>query len=226
MILSWQQIPSSIISEILCKNLDGVVLDLEHGMFNLDELFSCIQVIKLSKRKCFVRLPDISKSNIKYCLDSGCDGIIFSTVENKKQCEEIIKNCHYPKIGKRGFGLVRQNFWGENKTFNSKPIIIPQIETEKSVRNLKDIIKFNFSYYLIGPYDLSASLNCLGSFEDPKFLQSIEKIESLVPRNRLGIHIPKDIKKEIFKYEDYGLKCLGMDTTAILDFYKNIKDTK
>ena len=34
MILSWQQIPSATISEIMCKGFDGVVLDTEHGSFN------------------------------------------------------------------------------------------------------------------------------------------------------------------------------------------------
>jgi len=33
----WQQIPSSTVSEILCHNdyFDGVVLDTEHGMFQI-----------------------------------------------------------------------------------------------------------------------------------------------------------------------------------------------
>ena len=34
MILSWQQIPSPLISEIMSHNFDGVVLDTEHGCFN------------------------------------------------------------------------------------------------------------------------------------------------------------------------------------------------
>ena len=46
MILSWQQIPSPSISEIMCRGFDGVVLDTEHGCYNNETLFCCIQVIK------------------------------------------------------------------------------------------------------------------------------------------------------------------------------------
>jgi 2-keto-3-deoxy-L-rhamnonate aldolase RhmA len=219
--LSWQQIPSSIISEILSKKLDGVVLDNEHGVFNLESLFSCIQTVKLSKKICLVRLSEVSRDNIKHCLDSGCDGIIFSTIENKKQCLEIINGCFYPPKGKRGLGLVRENLWGiDSINFKKTPIIIPQIETKKSIENLQDIINFNFNYYLIGPYDLSLSLGCPGDFDNKKYLKAIRRIEKLVGKNKLAIHIPKNIDNEIKKYTNYGMTCLGMDTTAISSFYE------
>jgi 2-keto-3-deoxy-L-rhamnonate aldolase RhmA len=221
--LSWQQIPSTIISEILSKKLDGVVLDNEHGIFNLESLFSCIQTIKLANKICLVRLPKISKDFIKYCLDSGCDGFIFSTIENKKQCKKIIKNCFFPPLGKRGLGLVRDNFWGcHDLKLNKIPLIIPQIETKKAIENIKDIIGFNFNYYLIGPYDLSLSLGCPGEFDNKKYLNAIKTIENEINNDKLAIHIPRDIDENINKYKNYGLKCIGMDTTAISYFYDNL----
>jgi 2-keto-3-deoxy-L-rhamnonate aldolase RhmA len=223
--LSWQQIPSTIISEILSKKLDGVVLDNEHGVFNLESLFSCIQTVKLSQKICLVRLPKISKDTIKYCLDSGCDGFIFSTIETKKQCKKIIKNCFFPPLGKRGLGLVRYNFWGCNDfNLNKAPIIIPQIETKKAIDNLKGIISFNFNYYLIGPYDLSLSLGCPGDFYDEKYINAINKIECEIKNDKLAIHIPKNIDNHIHKYKNYGLKCLGMDTIALSCFYENFRN--
>lgn len=40
----WQQIPSVEITRIYCNtNFDAVVLDLEHGVFNNETLFSLIQ---------------------------------------------------------------------------------------------------------------------------------------------------------------------------------------
>ena len=89
MILSWQQIPSPLVSEILCRGFDGTVIDTEHGCFNNETLYSCIQVIKASKKRCFVRLTEVSNTMIRYCLDAGVDGLIFSTIETKKQCQKI-----------------------------------------------------------------------------------------------------------------------------------------
>jgi 2-dehydro-3-deoxyglucarate aldolase len=220
MILSWQQIPSPLISEIMCHNFDGVVLDTEHGCFNNETLYSCIQVIKASKKRCFVRLTDINKTMIRYCLDAGVDGLIFSTIETEKQCKEIIDYCFYSPKGKRGVGLVRQNFWGEKQLIQKSPIIIPQIETRLAVDNLTSILKYEFDYYLIGPYDLSLSLNITGLFDNELFLCYINKIMDLIPYSKTAVHIPNDIENQIEKYKQCAIKCLGMDTIAILEYNK------
>jgi len=223
MILSWQQIPSTLISEIMCHNFDGVVLDTEHGCYSNETLYSCIQVIKRSGKKCFVRLTEISNTLIRYCLDAGVDGLIFSTVETKEQCKKIVEYCYYSPKGKRGLGLVRQNMWGEKCLIQPEPIIIPQIETKDAIDNIKDIINFNFDYYLIGPYDLSLSLNTPGMFDNSQFKRYINEVNSKIPKENLAVHIPSDIKEQINKYEGYGIKCLGMDTVAILEFNKESK---
>lgn len=220
MILTWQQIPSPLVSEIMCYNYDGVVLDTEHGCYNNETLYSCIQVIKASKKRCFVRLTEVSKTMIRYCLDAGVDGLIFSTIETEEQCQQIVDYCYYNPKGKRGVGLVRQNFWGEKKLIQKSPIIIPQIETKLAVDNLTSILKYEFDYYLIGPYDLSLSLNVTGLFDNELFLCYINKIMDLIPYSKTAVHIPNDIENQIEKYKQCAIKCLGMDTIAILEYNK------
>jgi|TARA_R110000851_G_scaffold145221_5_gene284667 2-keto-3-deoxy-L-rhamnonate aldolase RhmA len=220
MILTWQQIPSPLVSEIMCHEYDGVVLDTEHGCYGLETLYSCIQVVKALNKKCLVRLTEVSKTMIRYCLDAGVDGLIFSTIETKEQCQKILDCCYYSPKGKRGLGLVRQNFWGEKQLIQEQPIIIPQIETKTAVDNLEEILKFNFDYYLIGPYDLSLSLNVPAKFDNDQFLCYINKIMDLIPQSKTAVHIPNDIENQIRKYENCAIKCLGMDTIAILEYNK------
>ena len=227
MILSWQQIPSPSISEIMCRGFDGVVLDTEHGCYNNETLFCCIQVIKANGKKCFVRLTEITNTTIRHCLDAGVDGLIFSTVETKEQCEKIKQFCYYSPRGNRGLGLVRQNFWGELDLIKNDPIIIPQIETKRAIDNLNCIVKYDFDFYLIGPYDLSLSLNNPGKFDNPEFLCYIDKVKHSIAEKNLAIHIPSNVKVQLPKYANYGLKCLGMDTTAILEYNKwSLKNVK
>lgn len=221
---SWQQIPSPVVSEILTINFDGVVIDTEHGCFNNETLFSCIQVVKLKNKKCFVRLTEVNKTQIRYILDAGADGLIFSTIETEEQCRRIVEFSCYSPRGRRGLGLVRQNEWGEMPLVSEDPILIPQIETKKGVENLEQIVKFNFDYYLIGPYDLSLSLEDPGNFNNPKFLLYINKINDIIAENKRAVHIPKDVNQEIKKYKNYGLKCLGMDTIAIIEYNKGVTD--
>lgn len=225
--LSWQQIPSTIVSEILCHGFDGVVLDTEHGCYNNETLYACVQVIKNKQKKCFVRLTEVSKTQIRYCLDAGVDGLIFSTIETEEQCKKIIEYSYFSPRGSRGLGLVRQNFWGEEGIIpNQEPILVCQIETIKAVENLITISSHNFDYYLIGPYDLSLSLGIPGAFEDDKFILKLQEYNSIIPEEKRAVHIPNDIKQNISRYENYGLKCLGMDTIALLNFHKEIIDVK
>ena len=204
--LTWQQIPSPIISEILCNNsLDGVVIDTEHSTFNLETLLSCIQVVTLCGKKCFVRLTEINKTMVRLCLDSGCTGLIFSTVESLDQAELVKQYSLYPcQGGKRGLGLVRQNSWGLKDLISEKPILIAQIESVEGVKNIQSIWKDSeiFDYCMIGPYDLSASAGKPGDFESKAFKHLIEEVRSIVPEDRMAVHIPNNVEKELKKYEN------------------------
>jgi 2-dehydro-3-deoxyglucarate aldolase len=222
--LSWQQIPSTIISEMLCEGFDGVVLDTEHGCFNNETLYNCIQIITAKDKTCLVRLTEINKTLIRMCLDAGASGLIFSTIEDASQAAEIKKLCTYPKYGgKRGLGLVRQNKWGYSTLVNKPPIIIAQIETKRAVHNLEEIYAQGLDHYMIGPFDLSASLGVTAEFNNPKFLEAIETINRVItdPR-KMAVHIPTDVNKYIDNYAEYAIIAVGMDTTILLEGYKEL----
>lgn len=225
--LSWQQIADTTITEILCSNnLDGVVLDTEHGCFNPETLFRCIQVATLKNKKCFVRLTSVNKDKIRQCLDAGCDGIIFAMIEELDQVTDIAKHSIYPKNGgSRGLGLVRQNNWGlSNSLVSDSPILIGQIETIKGISNLNLIKDKNvFDYYMIGPYDLSASLGIPGDFNNEKYLKCLSDAINIIGKEKMAVHIPNNVKKELKKYKNYGIIALGMDTTFLIEKYKEIE---
>jgi 2-keto-3-deoxy-L-rhamnonate aldolase RhmA len=225
--LTLQTIPSPLISELLTySNLDGVVLDTEHGHFNNETLYSCIQVITLRGKKCFIRFTDLNKQLVRMCLDAGADGVIFSTIENHIEANEIINYCRYPSQGgKRGCGLVRENQWGNKQLDSHIPIIIGQIETKTAIENIQELIKCEFDIFLIGPYDISSSIKLPGQFGNPIYLSYINKIYDAVSLNKLGLFLPT--KKDIDAYKNLNkerpnLLILGMDTDFILESLKNI----
>ena len=217
--LMWQQIPSTIVTEIFCASkFDGVVFDLEHGTFNDESVYTCIQICELANKKSFVRLTDLNHTKLRLVLDAGVSGVIMSTVESYDQAKEFKDYCMYPKDGgKRGQGLVREN---KEKLKFGQPIMIPQIETKVGVDNLKDIAKLNFDYYLVGPYDLSASLGVPGDFSDKKFVECFDKIKSLVPN--FGLHIPSNVEKMYNPSENIPLLAFGMDTTLLVESIDNL----
>jgi 2-dehydro-3-deoxyglucarate aldolase len=222
-----QTIPSSIMSDILCNSeLDGVILDTEHGCFNNETLYSCIQVITLHQKKCFVRFTDMNKQLVRMCLDAGIDGVIFSTVECVKYAHDIIKYCTYPSQGgKRGCGLVRENKWGNKKLDKHRPIIIGQIETKIAIDKILELYKeSNLDFFIIGPYDISSSLNIPGEFDNSIYLKYLNHIYDNIPLNKLGLFLPyKDYINLSKNSEQPHILILGLDTDLILHSLKNIK---
>lgn len=217
--LRWQQIPSPLVSEILCQgNHDGIVLDMEHGFMNVETLVSCIQVIQLAGKKCFVRLSTATVDKIRLCLDNGANGIIFATVESVTRAEKLIKRCNFPEQGgSRGLGLVRQNMWGNKKLISDPPILIAQIETAKAIESFEELSKCCFNYFMIGPYDLSCSLGNPGNFDTKEYLQAISKFCDLIPENRRAVHIPSDVQNQKKKYNNFGIIASGMDTISLIE---------
>ena len=222
----WQQIPSTEITKIYCNtDFDAVVLDLEHGVFNNETLYTLIQLINASNKLSFVRVTEPSKSQIRLLLDSNVAGIIFSTLEIE-QTSKIKEWCLYPPHGKRGQGLVSENNWGDDKLQINKVKLIAQIENKESINQLSNIVKTNlFEYYVLGPYDLTADLGCVADWENKKYLDLIEKFNNEIPVEKRGVHIVSNISNEYKnKFKNYGFVAFGMDTTLIKSGINNFKN--
>jgi 2-keto-3-deoxy-L-rhamnonate aldolase RhmA len=70
---------------------------------------------------------------------------------------------------------------------------------------------------------LSASLGVPAEFDNPKFLEAIQKVrETITDNSQMAVHIPTDVDKHIDKYEGYGIIAVGMDTTILLEGYKEL----
>jgi len=222
---AWQQIPSSSITEILClSNCDGIVLDTEHSLWNEETISLCLSIIRWTGKFAYVRLGEINKLSISKMLDAGADGLIFSTVETVQQLRRIKQCANYPiNGGIRGLGLVRSNWWGESTLVSkNRPTIIPQIETAAAVKNIEEIYSEGADFFLIGPYDLSSSLGIPGDFDNELFRHEIEKIHQAIPKSKLAIHIPDNVKSHLPKYSDWGLLALGMDTSSLIEKNKEL----
>ena len=221
----WQQIPSTEITRLYCNtDFDAVVLDLEHGVFNNENLYSLIQLINASNKLSFVRVTEPSKAKIRLLLDSNVSGIIFSTLEIE-QTDKIEEWCLYPPLGKRGQGLVSENNWGDEELQKNKVKLIAQIENKESIDQLSKIVNTGlFEYYVLGPYDLTADLGCVADWENKKYLELIDKFNKEIPIEKRGVHIVSNIEHEYKnKFKNYGFIALGMDTTIIKSGIKNLE---
>jgi len=220
----WIQISNSNIAEIMSDaNYNWIALDMEHGSFSIGDLPDLFRAIEVKNKLSLVRLPS---KNIEVCnqaLDAGCAGVIIPNINNDLELISIRNACYLPPHGTRGVGYSRANLFGKKfakyKKQKIKPIIVAMIENIASVNNLEKILSVKgLDAILIGPYDLSASMNITGKFNHPKFKSVLNTINKLSKRYKIpcGIHIIEPKYKILKKYIKQKYQFLPYSTDAVL----------
>jgi len=220
-LVTWQQIPSPVVTEILCNsNLDGVVLDTEHGMWNPETVFNCIQVGLLKGKEVFVRFTECNETLVRGCLDASATGAIFAKVDSMEYAQRIKKICNFPSQGgRRGLGLVRENGWGRLSLIGARPILVIQIESEAGVKLCHKFTSLDFDYYMIGSYDLSIDLGVTGQFEHERFRRAVQYVVDEVGIENMGCHLVKNeqVRLEGDKIGKFGFVALSIDTIMLTE---------
>ena len=227
---SWITLAHPSIAEIFCSaGFEWIVVDLEHSSITIREAEDLIRVINLCGSKCYVRLTSHNTDQMKRVLDSGADGIIMPMVKTAFDVQKLIENCLYYPYGSRSVGLARAQEYGNDldsyiKNHKKKIKLFVQIEHVDAIKNLDEIFSFKELYgYIIGPYDLSASMGIPGKFKDKRFKKNINIINQIAEKYKInkGIHLvepdPKvliELKKQNYDFVAYSLDIRMLDTSA------------
>ena len=228
---SWMQIPSADVAEIMGKSgYDWIAIDLEHGRFSNQFLSSINRAIELGNTLPFARIAQVSQKDIKQALDAGSKGIIYPMIESAKQLEQAIEWSLYPPNGMRGVGYCRANLFGKNFDSyieDSENIIkVAQIEHIHAVHNLDDILQVKgLDAIIIGPYDLSGSMNLTGQFDHPKFIETVNLIlqKTKLHDIPMGIHLVKPNKDELKIKIKEGYQFIAYSIDAVFLYEHSIK---
>lgn len=188
-------IDSLEVAEILSiVGFDWLFLDMEHGNLSIPSVQQICQVVG-DKCPVLVRIPENNGIWIKKVLDIGVAGIIIPHVNSKSEVMNIIKHAKYPPIGRRSVGVGRAHEYGMKFSeyvaqANDHTAIIIQIEDIAGVQNINEIFTVKgIDGVLIGPYDLSGSMNRLGEVTSPEVQAEINKIKSTCKDNNIPFGI-------------------------------------
>lgn len=195
---SWITLGHPAIAEIMSGcGYDWLAVDLEHSVITIKEAEELIRIINLSDVTPLVRLTSNDENQIKRVMDAGSHGVIVPMVKSAQDAQNAINAVKYPPKGIRGVGLARAQGYGKSfesymKWLEEESIVIVQIEHIDAVNNLEEIFSVkDVDGYIVGPYDLSASMSIPGNFSHPDFLAAMEKIKSVAQNLNIsgGIHI-------------------------------------
>lgn len=224
---SWITLGNPAIAEIMARaGFDWLTIDLEHSVIDLFEAESLIRTIDLCDCSPLVRLSENDSVQIKRVMDAGAHGIIVPMVNNAEDAVRAVEAVYYPTKGKRGVGLARAQEYGSRfqdykNWLEENAVVIVQIEHINAAINIEEIIQTpGVDGFILGPYDLSASMGKPGKFEDKDVQAAMSEVleKAKVLGKPAGIHIiepdPNELTERIakgFTFVAYSLDIRMLD---------------
>jgi len=170
------------VSEALGKlGLDWINFDMQHTSLDTETVQAMIQAMSYSKTVPVVRVISNDLGLINRALDVGAHAVIVPLVNSREDVERAVRSAMYPPKGMRSWGPRRPALRDPDyaTTANDEILVMPQIETERALENLEEIVcTEGIDAAFVGPMDLSMSLGVFRQFDSPSFLRAIEKFVS------------------------------------------------
>lgn len=229
---SWISFGFTQTCEIMAKaGFDWLVIDMEHTAIDFDQCLNLIQIIENNGVSPLVRVGENDPLLIKRAIDAGAHGIIVPMVNTVEDARRAIDSLYYPPIGNRGVGLGRAQNYGVGfeeykKWAKTETIFIPQIEHIDGVNNLENILSLEkVDGFIIGPYDLSGSLNVPGEWEHPSVIEALEKVNKILIENNKpgGYHVVHSNHEELKQRIDDGYQFIAYGDDMVF-FSETIKN--
>jgi len=224
----WVMSNSVISAEIMAQaGFDWVCVDAEHSAVSKETASNIFRAIELHGAEPFVRISLNDEVEIKKYMDMGARGIIIPMIKSDGEIKKAVSYIKYPPEGSRSFAIPRCTGYGEwSKEYfekaNSEIFIAIMVEHIDALKELDKIFShIDVNAVLVGPYDLSGSMNIPGQFDHPEFHKALDYITQKAEEHSvtMGIHEIYPTKEKIHTYIKNGYKFIacGMDTTFILE---------
>lgn len=193
----WLSMPSPVGAELTTRvDLDGVTVDLQHGLIDYSSALPMLQVMSLGNATPMARVPWLEPGIIMKLLDAGALGIICPMVNRAEEARRLVGYCSYAPVGERSFGPTRAlPLYGADypKVANDEVIILAMVETKQALENVAEITATaGLTGVYIGPSDLALSLGSEPKLDhdDPVVVDAIKAILGAAKGAgiRAGIH--------------------------------------
>lgn len=220
----WQGIPDTSVAEIGAgAGFDWLLIDAEHGPFDLRSVLAHLQAVEPYPVSALVRPVEGSTAIIKQLLDIGAQTLLVPMVDTAEQAKKIVQAAKYPPLGVRGLGtsMARSANWNRTPDYltkaNDEICIVVQIETLAGLKNIEDIVNVEgVDAVFIGPSDLSAAMGHIGNPGHPDVVAAIENAFKVIHAAGKNAGVLAVTKELVSAYVAAGAKFIGVGVDAAL----------
>ncbi|MFI0472536.1 HpcH/HpaI aldolase/citrate lyase family protein [Halomonas sp. HMF6819] len=158
----WLTEPSTAAVEIAqLAGYDTIVLDVEHGLFDLAALDWLIPSIRARGMRVIVKVLGPERGPIQQALDFGANGVAIPHIESAEHAQQICGYAKFPPLGDRSFAGGRvSGYRGFSDdwlaTQDREYQCFPMIEDGSAFDSVEEILALEcVDGIFIGPSDLS-----------------------------------------------------------------------
>ena len=225
----------SIVEAVSDSGLDYVIIDTEHGTYDISAVSDMIRAADLSGLCPVVRISDPTHQEIQHAVDNGAEGIIVPCLRNLDDFYKIVEQGKFAPIGNRGFIKGRGSRFGiedwasgsleaymENS--NEKVLLLPQCETMEALEHIEEIVAIEgIDGIFVGPFDLSISMGIPGQFNHPQFCNAMDRILSACKKAGKICMTFTSTAEEARTYIEQGYDAVANSLDSII-FAQAVKD--
>lgn len=177
---------SSLTAEMTGQaGFDWVLIDLEHGAGDRQELLLQMQALESSPALPVVRIAWNDPVIVKRVLDLGLSGVMVPYVQTAEEARRAVSAMRYPPEGIRGVAAMNRacdfgpGFDSYFKKANTELLTVIQIETKQSIECIDEIAAVDgVDVLFIGPLDLSVSLGVPQQLNHESVRDAFKKVVS------------------------------------------------
>lgn len=178
----------AIVENLSSCGLDYILIDTEHGTYDLKDVSDLIRAADSKGISPVVRVSEPTHREIQHAADEGAEGIIIPYLREVGDFRKAAQLGKFPPIGSRGYAWGRGSCYGNDAwssgtsedymaASNEKLLLIPQCETIEALENIEEIAQIEgIDGIFIGPWDLSVCMGIPKQFDAPVFQAAVRRI--------------------------------------------------
>ena len=216
----WQLIPSPVVTSVLLsRDLEFVIVDFEHGGFDITTLVNSVFAAKALNKSIFARVPTYASDLIPQILDANVDGILFAHVNKTSDAINAANTMSFAPEGKRSYTPYSYAFL-YNHPSRYPPqqrlgLLLESLEGISQLANMIENIKIDFVYF--GAYDLSSEIGRSGDIFCSELLALLEDVATKCAQAKIPLWALATKPDDILLLKSLGVNVIvmGVDTGLI-----------
>jgi 2-keto-3-deoxy-L-rhamnonate aldolase RhmA len=157
-------------------------------------------------------------------------GVIVPRVHSVQAARDALDVMKFPPLGHRGFGLrtINTDIWegpaaNEVAACNRETMAVLMIESPSGLECVEEMAKLpGLDVLFIGPYDLTLSLGIVEQFDNPIFLNAIDRVVAACKANGIATGLQTGQMPLLLEAKRRGVRFLiyNSDVGILLSGYK------